>query len=75
MGKVIEQVRNVPSYQQVNWPAVREVMDDLQREFVRLRRITAKCLSLVTHDEHRRVIRELTEHIDHKIEVCREMGA
>lgn len=75
MSKVIEQVRNVPSYQQVNWPAVREVMHDLQREFVRLRRITTKCLPLVTQDEHRRIVRELTEHIDRKIEVCREMGA
>jgi Flp pilus assembly protein TadD len=75
MSKVIDQVRNVPSYQQVNWPAVREVMHDLQREFMRLRRITTKCLPLVTQDEHRRIIRELTEHIDRKIEVCREMGA
>jgi Flp pilus assembly protein TadD len=75
MSDVIDQVRNVPSYQQVNWSAVREVMRDLQREFVKLRRITVKCLPLIHHDEHRRIIRDLTEHIDRKIEVCREMGA
>lgn len=75
MSHVIDQVRDVPSYQQVNWPAVREVMGDLRREFLKLRRITSKCLPLVTHDEHRRIIRELTEHIDRKIDVCREMGA
>lgn len=74
MGRVIDQVRNVPSYQQVNWSAVGEVMHDLQREFLRLRRITVKCLPLVHHEDHRRIIRDLTEHIDRKIEVCREMG-
>jgi Flp pilus assembly protein TadD len=75
LSDVIDQVRHVPSYQQVNWPAVREVMHDLQREFVRLRRVTVKCLPLVHHEEHRRTVRDLTEHIDRKIEACREMGA
>jgi tetratricopeptide (TPR) repeat protein len=74
MSKVIDQVRNLPNYQ-INWSAVHEVMRDLIKEFQRLRRITNKCLPLVTSDEHRRVIRELTEHIDRKIEVCRSMGA
>jgi Flp pilus assembly protein TadD len=74
MSKVIDQVRNLPNYQ-INWSAVHEVMRDLIKEFQRLRRITNKCLPLVTSDEHRRIIRELTEHIDRKIEVCRSMGA
>jgi Flp pilus assembly protein TadD len=74
MSKVIDQVHNLPNYQ-INWSAVHEVMRDLIKEFQRLRRITNKCLPLVTSDEHRRIIRELTEHIDRKIEVCRSMGA
>jgi tetratricopeptide (TPR) repeat protein len=74
MSKVIDQVRNLPNYQ-INWSAVHEVMRDLIKEFQRLRRITNKCLPLVTSEEHRRIIRELTEHIDRKIEVCRSMGA
>jgi Flp pilus assembly protein TadD len=75
LNKVIDQVRDVPSYQQVNWPAVREVMHDLQREFLRLQRLVIKCLPLITHEEHRCTIRELIAHIDRKIDVCREMGA
>jgi tetratricopeptide (TPR) repeat protein len=74
MSRVINQVRNLRS-NQINWSAVQEVMQDLLREFQRLRRITNKCMPLVTHEEHRRVIRELTEHIDRKIEVCRSMSA
>jgi len=73
MSKVIDQVRNLPNYQ-INWSAVHEVMRDLVKEFQRLRRITHKCLPLVTGDEHRRIVRELAEHIDRKIEVCRSMG-
>jgi Flp pilus assembly protein TadD len=74
MSKVIDQVRNLPNYQ-INWSAVREVMRDLLKEFQKLRRITGKCLPLVTSDEHRRIIRDLTEHIDKKMEACRSMGA
>jgi Flp pilus assembly protein TadD len=73
MSKVIDQVRHLPNYQ-INWSAVHEVMRDLLREFQRLRRITHKCMPLVSNEEHRRVVRELTEHIDRKIEVCRSMG-
>jgi len=32
-------------------------------------------LTLVTNEEHRRIIRELSEHIDRKIEQCQAMGA
>jgi tetratricopeptide (TPR) repeat protein len=74
MSKVIDQVRNLPNYQ-INWSAVREVMRDLLREFQKLRRITGKCLPLVPNDEHRRIIRDLADHIDKKMEACRSMGA
>ncbi len=72
MSKVIDQVRHLPNYQ-INWSAVREVMRDLLKEFQKLRRITAKCMPLVKAEEHRRVIRDLTEHIDKKMEACRSM--
>ncbi len=74
MSKVISQVRNLPNYQ-INWSAVRDVMRDLLKEFQKLRRITGKCLPLVQSDEHRRIVRELGEHIDRKMEACRSMGA
>ncbi len=74
MSKVIDQVRHLPNYQ-INWSAVREVMRDLMREFQKLQRITRKCAPLVNTDEHKRVIRELSEHIDKKMEACRSMGA
>jgi Flp pilus assembly protein TadD len=73
MSKVIDQVRHLPNYQ-INWSAVREVMRDLLREFQKLRRITGKCLPLVTSDEHKRIIRDLADHIDRKMEACRSMG-
>jgi hypothetical protein len=66
-------VRRLPNYQ-INWPAVHDAMRDLVREFRKLRRITGKCYPLVTSDEHRRIIRELSDHIDRKIEVCQSMG-
>jgi Flp pilus assembly protein TadD len=74
MSKVIDQVRHLPNYQ-INWSAVREVMRDLMREFQKLQRITRKCAPLVTSEEHKRIIRELSEHIDKKLEACRSMGA
>jgi tetratricopeptide (TPR) repeat protein len=73
LNKVVDQMRRLPSYQ-VNWPAVREVMRDLQEEFLRLRRVTNKCLSLVNSEEHRRAIRDLIAHMDRKIELCHSMG-
>ncbi len=74
MGKVIDQVRHLPNYQ-INWAAVREVMRDLLKEFQKLRRITGKCLPLVNTDENRRIVRDLAEHIDKKMEACKSMGA
>ncbi len=73
MSKVIDQVRRLPDYQ-INWSAVREVMRDLIKEFQKLRRITGKCLPLVTSEEHRRIVRDLADHIDRKMEACRSMG-
>jgi Flp pilus assembly protein TadD len=74
MTKVIDQVKHLPNYQ-INWAAVREVMRDLLKEFQKLRRITGKCLPLVNGDEHKRIIRDLGEHIDKKMEACRSFGA
>jgi hypothetical protein len=68
------QVGNLPRYQ-VDWSALREIMRDLMKEFQKLRRITGKCLPLVTSDEHKRIVRDLADHIDQKIEACRQMGA
>jgi tetratricopeptide (TPR) repeat protein len=73
MSKIIDQVRRLPNYQ-INWPAVHDAMRDLVREFRKLRRITGKCYPLVTTDEQRRIIRDLSDHIDRKIEVCQSMG-
>jgi Flp pilus assembly protein TadD len=74
LGKVVDQVRNLPNYQ-INWAAVREVMRDLMKEFQKLRRILGKCSPLVQSDEHKRIIRDLSDHIDKKIDACRSMGA
>jgi tetratricopeptide (TPR) repeat protein len=72
LNKVVDQIRRLPNYQ-INWSAVSEVVRDLQREFQRLRKITNRCLPLVTHEEHRRIVRKLADHIDRKIEVCRSI--
>jgi Flp pilus assembly protein TadD len=74
MSKVFDQVRHLPNYQ-INWSAVREVMRDLLKEFQKLRRIVGKCLPLVASDEHKRIVRDLADHIDKKMEACRSMGA
>jgi hypothetical protein len=73
VNKIVDQMRRLPNYQ-INWPAVREVMRDLQDEFLRLRRIANKCLQLVSSDEHRRTIADLAQHIDRKIELCHSLG-
>ena len=72
LAKVRAQVKNLPDYQ-INWPAVHEVMRDLNQEFQKLKRINTTCLPLVKHESHRRIIRELCDHIDRKIDVCRSM--
>jgi len=72
LNKVLEQVRHLPRYQ-IDWSALREILRDLRKEFEKLRRITGKCMPLVTHDEHKRIVRDLAEHIDEKIEQCRSV--
>jgi tetratricopeptide (TPR) repeat protein len=74
LNNITDQVRRLPQYQ-INWQAVHDVMRELFHEFQKLRRITNKCLTLVTNEEHRRIIRDLSEHIDRKIEQCQAMGA
>jgi tetratricopeptide (TPR) repeat protein len=73
LNKIVDQVRRLPNYQ-INWPAVHDVMRDLLQEFQKLRRITNKCMLLVTSEEHKRIIRDLGQHIDRKIELCQSMG-
>ncbi len=73
LARVMDQVRHLPNYQ-IDWRAVHGTMRDLVREFQKLRRITRKCLPLVTSNEHKRVIRDLMDHIEKKIEVCESMG-
>src|SRR5262249_19183952 len=70
LNKVMEQVRSLPNYQ-INWSAVHDIMRELKREFVKLRRITVKCLPLVTHGEHRRVVTDVTDRIDRQTELCK----
>jgi hypothetical protein len=74
MGRVLDQIRSLPNYQ-INWTAVHEVMRDLLKEFQKLRRIVGKCLPLVNSDEHKRIVRDLADHIDKKMEACRSIGA
>jgi hypothetical protein len=70
LNKVMKQVRGLDNYQ-VNWSAVQDVMRDLKREFQKLRRMVAKAHTMATNPEHRRVLRELAEHLDRKIDYCR----
>jgi Flp pilus assembly protein TadD len=72
MTTVIAQVRDLPNYQ-INWSAVREVMRDLLKEFQKLRRITNKCLPLLKNEDQRRVLRDLADHVDKKMDACRSM--
>jgi tetratricopeptide (TPR) repeat protein len=73
LARIVEQVRRLPSYQ-VNWPVVHDEMRKLQREFQKLRKLAQKCLPLVTNEEHRRVVKQLTELIESKIDVCQSLG-
>jgi tetratricopeptide (TPR) repeat protein len=73
LNEVVSKVKRLPRYQ-VDWSALREIMRDLTREFQKLRRITGKCMPLVSNEEHKRIVRDLAEHIDRKIDSCRSMG-
>jgi tetratricopeptide (TPR) repeat protein len=72
LGRILDQVRRLPSYQ-VNWPGVHDEMRRLGREFHKLRKLTQKCLPLVTQPEQQRVVKELAALIDNKIEVCESL--
>ena len=73
LGRGVDQVRRLPSYQ-VNWPVVHDEMHKFRKEFQKLRRIAQKCVNLVTHEEHKRVIKDLSDLIDSKIDVCQSLG-
>src|SRR5207302_1363257 len=49
-------------------------LSDIDRMVSEVKRITGKCLPLVKNEEHRRIIRDLGEHIDHKIDLCQSIG-
>ena len=73
INKVIEQMRRLPSYQ-INWPLVRNVMRELEDKFFQLRRMSQKCLALVTSEDLRRDINGLVTHCDRKIDQCHSLG-
>jgi tetratricopeptide (TPR) repeat protein len=73
LARIVEQVRRLPNYQ-INWPIVHDEMRRLNREFQKLRRIAHKCMPLVTQEEQRRTIKELSAVIDSKIQVCESLG-
>jgi len=71
LNKVMRQVRGLPNYQ-IHWEKVHEVMRDLKRDFQKVRKTINKCMAVLTHSEHRRQLRTLGEHMDRKIEFCRD---
>lgn len=74
LTRVADQMRRLPAYQ-INWPAVRDVLRDLQDDFLYLRRTANKCLALTAQEGQKRSLRDLIARIDRKIEVCHSMRA
>jgi tetratricopeptide (TPR) repeat protein len=72
VNKVLRQVRSLPGHQ-VNWSAVRDVADDVERDLRKMRRITGQCLLLVTREDQRKAILDLADQIDRKIDLCRSL--
>lgn len=72
LNRVADQMRRLPAYQ-INWPAVRDVLRDLQDDLLYLRRTANKCLALVHQDAQRRKLKDLVARIDRKIELCHSM--
>ena len=70
LNKVMKQVRSLDNYQ-INWASVHDVMRDLKREFQKLRRLVSRGHTMATHADHRRVLRDLADHLDRKIDYCR----
>jgi tetratricopeptide (TPR) repeat protein len=73
VNKVVDQMRRLPSYQ-INWPVVRDIMRDLEDQFVYLRRVAQKCLTQITNDDLRRDLNRLIAHCDRKIDQCHTLG-
>ena len=74
VNKVVDQMRRLPSYQ-INWPVVRDIMRDLEDQFVYLRRVAQKCLAQITNDDLRRDLNRLIAHCDRKIDQCHTLGS
>jgi len=74
VNKVVDQMRRLPSYQ-INWPVVRDIMRDLEDQFVYLRRVAQKCMAQITHDDLRRDLNRLIAHCDRKIDQCHTLGS
>lgn len=72
LSDVVDQVRSLPNYQ-INWAAVGDEARDLQRDFQKLRRVANRCQPLLVHDEPRRLLRELADRVDRKIDTCRSI--
>lgn len=72
LNRVADQMRRLPAYQ-INWPAVRDVLRDLQDDLLYLRRTANKCLALVHQESQRRKLKDLIARIDRKIELCHSM--
>jgi tetratricopeptide (TPR) repeat protein len=70
LNKVQSQIQHLPSYQ-INWRAVRDVMNELRGDLQRLRRNAGKCLALLQEEEQRRQLRELMDRIDRRVDQCK----
>ncbi len=73
LHRVEDQMRRLPN-SQVNWTTAREVMRDLEEDFLQLRRLTNKCLQLVTSDDQRRFLHQLADYLERKIESCHALN-
>jgi len=72
LNKVADQVRRLPSYQ-INWRTVREVLRELQDEYLKVRRLVGKCSQAVSSEETRRTLKDITQLIDRKLEMCQSI--
>jgi tetratricopeptide (TPR) repeat protein len=73
LGRVLKQLRPVPD-DHVNWPAVHTAMRSLKRDLQRARKLSGQFLPLVRSLEQQRLLRELAERLERKIDQCRKMG-
>lgn len=73
LGKVVDQMRRLPSYQ-INWPTVNDIMDDLEEKYALLRKVASKALNYARADDARRELNRLVQHCDRKIDQVRRIG-